>query len=313
MAYLLDNIDLSTFGWIPGKAPGSNLAIEGIWDLPARQGKSYHSWGEEDGIEPYTDAAEIQWAGRDLTLYGLIRNVSEQEALQQAYALIATIDSFNDLVTLATPYGDFQVYVSGASPQEYMEHGYLTVRINMREPVVDLSGGADPVAYDPSQTGAIQQINAVDGWDGVSWSDQSLQLLSRSNYADRPQPKSANPINYDQEPYRVTKREARSISYEMLILTADLTAFSNVIKDLYKRFSNPGLRYLTIGAQSIASFLVFEGWQVRQVKQLDRMSAVLTISGIFEASEQVVPALGLVDSDLVVMTDLDGKILLDES
>jgi hypothetical protein len=72
MAYLLDTVDLSTYGIIAGHVPSSNIALKGCFDLPSRTGKCYHEWGDENGLEPYVASGEMFFAGRDITLHGSI-------------------------------------------------------------------------------------------------------------------------------------------------------------------------------------------------------------------------------------------------
>ena len=55
MSYRLNDIELSSYGILPGQAPGSNVALSGFLDLPKRAGKAYHSWPDEEGAAHITE------------------------------------------------------------------------------------------------------------------------------------------------------------------------------------------------------------------------------------------------------------------
>jgi len=63
--YTLNNIDLGSFGFIAGKQAGSNIALSGAFDMPPRTGKTFQSWGDDHGVEPYVSATEISFGGQD--------------------------------------------------------------------------------------------------------------------------------------------------------------------------------------------------------------------------------------------------------
>ena len=96
--YLLNNIDISTFGILASQVSGSNIALSGWCDLPIRTGDTHYSWAEEDSVEPYVDEDDIAFEGRDLVLKAIIlgSNFDLYPKLRDFYAFIA---SFTELVT----------------------------------------------------------------------------------------------------------------------------------------------------------------------------------------------------------------------
>jgi hypothetical protein len=96
--YSLNGLPLDTWGIIPGRAPGSNIAVSGMLDMPARIGETFHEWGEEDGVEPLVDAIDIRLGGRDIVFYGLIYASDREEATNMAYAFQTYLSSLTDLV-----------------------------------------------------------------------------------------------------------------------------------------------------------------------------------------------------------------------
>ena len=63
MAYLLNNIDLSTFGITISK-------LTGFEKLPKRKGKTEYSYPNLNGVDAFTDAADIIFEARDLEIKG---------------------------------------------------------------------------------------------------------------------------------------------------------------------------------------------------------------------------------------------------
>ena len=73
MAYKLNNIDFSTYGIMPGRMEGENLAVKGIFDLPSRIGDTHYDWAETNGVEPFVDADEIFLGSRTIYFQGIMQ------------------------------------------------------------------------------------------------------------------------------------------------------------------------------------------------------------------------------------------------
>ncbi|MCC8061630.1 MAG: hypothetical protein LIO68_00095 [Rikenellaceae bacterium] len=77
--YYLNDTPLAAFGFVPGHASGSNIALSGAWDMPARTGDSYRQWDGEDGVEPYVSADDgFAFGSREIELAGHL--VADDEA-----------------------------------------------------------------------------------------------------------------------------------------------------------------------------------------------------------------------------------------
>lgn len=63
MAYLLNNTDLSTFGITISK-------LTGFENLPKRKGKTEYSFPNLNGVDAFTDSADIIFDARDLEIRG---------------------------------------------------------------------------------------------------------------------------------------------------------------------------------------------------------------------------------------------------
>lgn len=139
--YSLNGMPLDTWGIIPGRAPGSNIAVSGMLDMPARIGETFHEWGEEDGVEPLVDAVDIRLGGRDIIFYGLIYAADRETATSMAYAFQTYLSSLTDLVPFTSEFGEWQVYVKDKIEIEWITAGWMTIKVTFREPSVDIGSG----------------------------------------------------------------------------------------------------------------------------------------------------------------------------
>lgn len=138
--YKLNNISLSDYGFIPTQSDKSNLALKGCWSMPKRMGKTYHSWGDEHGIEPYVEDEEIRFEGRDFKLTGIIRGTDKLDALDKLQDFYKLLDSFESLVDFSCDWGLWEVYIKKEIKAKYVGDGVVTLTIEMREPVLNLLG-----------------------------------------------------------------------------------------------------------------------------------------------------------------------------
>ncbi|MFC0185991.1 hypothetical protein ACFFJX_27580 [Pseudarcicella hirudinis] len=119
---ILGGIDLSTYGIIPIQNGNGNIALQGCFDMPARIGKTYHEWQDENGIEPYVRSDEIRFGGRDIKLTALMAHEFENDLLRRLYQFYDAIQ-FNSLITLETDYGNYDVYLKDEIKAEYYNRG----------------------------------------------------------------------------------------------------------------------------------------------------------------------------------------------
>jgi len=286
MDYKLNNINLGTFGLIPGQASGTNMAIAGAWDMPARIGKTFHDWGSgAKGMEPYVLAEEIRFGGRDIDFVALMETTSEIEALQTCFGLYEAIDDFNSLVPFETDLGIWNVYVKDEIQAEYIGDGWCKLQLKFRQPIIDLVGVLPknkPTFY-PASIGTngylsnsqgnpiyIGKINN-DGYgiDGVMFEHLGLIVLSMSNYLNRPAAKTGQFTAYSNEGYKVSKTGFREITIKALIVQPTYQDFLNVVSGLYAIFSKPGLRYITQKNDALRDFFVKDGFQITNFKKCE--------------------------------------------
>lgn len=251
MSYLLNSVDLTTYGIKAGHTSGSNIALAGCFDLPARIGKTYHSWGDDNGVEPYVESDELQFAGRDIIFSGFILGSPH---VQRDYinALYTALNALTGLVSFATPYGTFSVYVN--SVKERCVVGGCFVELLFREPVVTLTGTIPSIASNANKI------------DGRAMNSFGLFYESGEGFRSIANMKSASFTKYGAEGYQITKREPENMTFNGFLLATSVTTFIDNIKSLYALFSSSGLRTFILSTNiQVVGFLA-NGFDVSNVK-----------------------------------------------
>lgn len=136
MSYSFNNIPLSQYGIIPAQVPGSNIAIAGQLDMPARIGKTHEVWDDVEGVEPYVAEGEIFLGGRDIIFHGLVQGESREDCLNQLHEFYGDLADITDLVPFSSDFGSWMVYVKEAIVGEYVGNGWATIKITFRQPEV---------------------------------------------------------------------------------------------------------------------------------------------------------------------------------
>lgn len=255
MAYLLDTFDFSDYGIEPGHAPNSNIALSGHCDMPSRIGVTERDWGEWDGVEPYVDADEIFYGGRDITFYGFIIG-TEQEVFDNLTNFRNDIDWTSALRVLSTPYGSYSVQMKSIVPG-YLRGG-ATVTIVFREPVPDLTGGELPATGTDDYT-----------IDSIPMKSFGLYVSKKDKMANAPDLKPMRFTQYGSEGYQIVPRQTSSLEFNGAIIGNTLALFQANIKALYKLFSSPGLRTVKLNGVDLGSFYMTEGFKVTGIYKIN--------------------------------------------
>lgn len=248
MAYTLNSVDLTTYGVTPGHAPGSNIAMSGIFDMPARIGQSYYEWAETDTVEPYVLSDEMFFGGRDIMFYGSILGTNKQ-VNDYLEALYDAVEAFTTLVTLATPYGSFSVQVKTIVPEFYV--GGCKIAITFREPVVALDE-----ATLPSTSSSAYSI------DGIPMTTLGLYYSRGSGLRNLSEMKEQLYTIYGAEGYQMARRKSRNFNMKAAVLGAGISGFQDKIKYLYKLFSSAALRSIIINNEILVRCFAVEGFKV---------------------------------------------------
>jgi hypothetical protein len=251
MSYLLNTVNIITYGIIPGHANNSNIALSGCFDLPKRSEDCYKDWGDEDGIEPYTDADEIFFEGRDITFYGSIFGTN---SVVNSYlkSLYDAIKAFTDLVVFSTPYGNFSVQLKDIKVEQL--NGGARITILFREPVVTLAGGTLPAVGSNSYT-----------IDSIPFSSFGFYLSKTEALNDLPDLKEQFFTKHGSEGYQISKRKNNTLNINGFIIADSLSDFQDKIKALYLLFSSSGTRTINLNSEKTIVCFATEGFNVENI------------------------------------------------
>lgn len=298
--YRLNGIPLDNYGIQPGRAPLSNVALSGFMDMPKRLGKTFHDWLDDEGLEPYVEADELFFGGRTLTYYGLLKGSSKQDAVLKLRELYEDFGRLTDLITLSTPWGDFQVYLKDQIRVGYVADGWAQIEMRFQQPVVPL-----PVAALPLER-TIQQYHI----DYIPFSAFGAFVADTDGQYDRPALKEAAFTSYNQEGYQLTKISQSEIDLVLWFSASDMATLQSRIGQLHSLLAAPGTRTVNIDDTEREGFAV-DGFQVTHVRNLAdqciaqvRVSLLLAFAGIPVVQDY------LLDNKLEGIQDDQGRFIL---
>jgi len=297
--YKLNNIDLTTYSFVPTKQNGSDLALSGFLDLPARLGKCFHDWPGQHGVEPYTRADEIRLGGRDLSLLGHIVGVDREDCAGKLNDLYNAINSWNALVPLSCDWGTFQVYVKEPVIGDYLGSGIMKVTIPMREPMPIISGILPP-SSDGNEFGI----------DGIKWATVGGVLVSlEGDRYNRTATKEINFTAYQKEAYSIGKTGESKITLKLFIKQSTFAAFKIAITSLQVLFIQPGERNLIIEDDLQRRVFACNGMQVTDIRNDNGWYGMVNVELMQSQLPQELTFLG--DNQGNYITDnLNNKILV---
>lgn len=269
--YYLNGLDLEKYGFVPGHANNSNIALSGAWSLPKRLGDCYYEWPKMNGVEPFVDAEDIRFAGRDLELHGAIRGKNRDEFLINLSELHNALRdlSASELVVLKTDdFGNYNVLVKDIIKTTYLGDGVGNIVIKLREPVVDLSGEMP-----------VGSFNAGNRIDGILLSDIGLLVSEHSGIDDRPAIKNQNFTEWQHEGFQVTTPKARTLEFKMAVSAMNYADFRFKVGQYYRLLGGAGVRYVTINDETEALFAI-NGFTISDIVIQKDVSAIMKIKMI---------------------------------
>lgn len=255
MAYKLNNIDLTTYGIKAGRTTNSNIALSGFLDMPKRTGKTYHSWGDANGVEPYVSASEIFFDGRDIQFVGVLKSPSKYEAIYQLKDLYDDISAFTDKVDFETPYGTFEVYVKDEIKVEYLNNGWATLTISFRENIVEI----------PNPTLPTESDFQVYGIDGIPFKSYGCFVQLVKDNMNRSAIKKQEVTAYGYEGFQLTKTDLHKVSLDLVFHATSFATLKTNIGMLHKQLASEGLRQINIDTVLRESFAI-DGFKVKNIK-----------------------------------------------
>ncbi len=313
--YKLNDIPLRNYGLRHGRATNSNIALSGFLDMPKRLGKTYHDWSGEPGTEPYVLASEIQHAGRTIVYHGYMKGDDRADAIVRVNELYTDISAFDDLATLSTPWGDFQVYVKDQIKANYYADGWVGVQIPFREPNV-------PTPND-IPTGSSIDLYHI---DNVPYRALGAYVTHVSDNFNRQQTKEPHFSAYGIEGYQVTKMAPMEFTQELVFMASDFASLRSNVQKLHALLAAPGTRIMNIDNMERECFNV-KGFELYGIRVSDgkcmcqmRLPMVMAGSGVPVLPEYLLDADGntVLDPIFPIRTpgqeifllDADGNFIL---
>lgn len=257
--YSLNNIPLSNFGIIAGRAEATNIAVAGHLDMPERIGKTYHDWTDEKGLEPYVLAEEIRHGGRNIKFGGLLKAEDKASALSTLKSFYREIDGFNALMPFSTPWGSFNVYVKEKIEAIYLQEGYLKFNMEFREPVVANDGNL------PAGTETVKSHI-----DGVSFDSLGMFLTGVNDHLNRPEIKEQQFTAYENEGFQITPAKPLDFEARLVAYADDYATLEANIKSMHALLASPGTRTINIDGTAREVFNI-KGFKVSGLKVLQQL------------------------------------------
>ena len=294
MSYKLNDILLSDYGIIPGQAPGSNIALTGMFDLPKRIGETYRAWQDEDEIEPFVDADEIFLSGRDLVFYGLMSG-PRSLTMSRLAILKSDIALFTDLVVFSSVFGDYNVKVERIETEVFDTLTKIVVR--MREPQPDLSGGVLPA------TGYSNYVA-----DSIPFKSFGLYVSDVKGRGEEPGMESGEFTIYGKEGFQITGRKPKELKINGFVKAGTLETFQTNIKALWKLLTDAGTRKVNLNDYATVEGFVTEGFTIANFQKQDGL-CIANIDLRLTHIKDFVTVYLTMDTGGSILTAEDGKIL----
>ena len=321
--YYLNGQALSAFGFVAGHAPGSNLALSGAWDLPRRTGECYHTWQEENGVEPYVDTEDMIFGPREIRLTGSI--FSENRALfrDRLEAFRTFIQALPAEFELRCRWGRWRVNRRPKATVEVKALCAARITLVFHEPAPDLSGTEPPqwilatrfwnshgvwidnaLWYDRMKAGVwlldTGLWNTAGVWDRNGawygnlradvddwlWASFGIILSDVTDVATIP---AVREINITQPAVREMLyvpggREPRSLPLSGWLIAADMADFERKVRSLYWLFGSAGLRRFHYQGQTYDCFAT-EGFTLTEIQKREKVYAKFKIKLLESGNE----------------------------
>jgi len=248
MQYLINDIDLSTFGIRPSRIDDSTVGVSGIFDFPKRKGETEYNWGTE--IEAFVSADDLKWESRDITFKGLMKAASRAALLSNLQNFAALCKS--DEVTFSTPFGVFLVVLeNGISVKELrddllkFEAKFTQQKIAFTELSLVATGG----------TGSL-----IDNYNLRN--DFGIIIQDHENYLNVAKRLDVNTTgDYKKSGYR----EMRDLSVQCLMVHSSMAALVAKMGQFHALLASPGLKTLITSKGDNYACYVKDGFTVSRI------------------------------------------------
>ncbi|WP_294596308.1 hypothetical protein [uncultured Rikenella sp.] len=290
--YYLNGEPLSAFGFVPGHATGSNLALSGAWDMPARSGDTSYTWQETNGIEPYVEEADMLFEARTIKLVGSISASDRTVFWNRLEAFRAFVESLPATFELRCDWAVRTVSRSAEMKADIRGGRVARITLSFTEPAPDLSGRPP-----------VQWILATGVWNTLgTWLDEApwyaveegravepqIDLWSWESFGFIPSGMTGEGVVPTVRSLRVTQpargativapggREARELTLAGVLVADDMSDFDRRVRSLYWLFGSAGLRTLHRHGREIDCF-ARNGFTLTGIQKRERIYAKLNV------------------------------------
>ncbi len=298
--YYLNDTPLAEFGFVPGHASGSNIALSGAWDMPARTGETYRKWAGEDGVEPYVRPDDDYLFGsREIQLVGNLVADSEETLYEKIETFRAFLTGLPADAFLRCDWGQWNVSLR-KEVKIVPRKTIAAVTLAFTEPAPALPDFSDATGPWPRQwilaSGhwnsfgvwddrepwyCAPRIGAIDEW---LWESFGLAIASTGGVWDLPA--------RDELPATLLSPGAswapgglgpHVLNLEGALSAADMEDFDRKIRSLTLLFGRPGLRKFRYRNCEYGIFAP-EGFKIASIQKRSRVYAKFTVK-LIEAYE----------------------------
>ncbi|MDE5944737.1 MAG: hypothetical protein K2G93_04035 [Rikenella sp.] len=299
--YYLNDTPLAGFGFVAGHASGSNLALSGAWDMPARTGESYRQWAGDEGLEPYVRPDDRYVFGtREIQLVGSLLADDEESLRWRIDAFRTFLAGLPAAVELRCDWGAWRVGLR-KEVKIRPRRRIASVSLTFTEPLPVLPDFSGSTAEWPRQwilaTGRWNRlgvwendapwfgrptVGSIDEW---LWESFGLTFFSAEGVWDLPAARELKAtLCPSDEAWVKAGIDKHTLTLSATLRVADMEELTRRARNLYWLFGQPGLRRLRYRDRLYDLFAV-EGFRISDIrKQKERVYARFTVK-LIEAHE----------------------------
>lgn len=298
--YYLNDTPLAAFGFVPGHASGSNIALSGAWDMPARTGDSYRQWDGEDGVEPYVSADDrFAFGSREIQLAGHLVADDEASLRENTERFLRFLAALPATSQLRCDWGQWSVGLR-KELKINPRRNIASVTLAFTEPAPAMPGYDGQPAHWPGQwILASGHWNTLGIWDDSAawycdprqgaidewlWGSLGLVVASTDGAWDMP---ARREIKANQFPvpdrWAPGGLDKHILSLRATLRAADMDDLARKARSLCWLFGQPGLRRLRYKGRLYSMFAT-EGFQVTDIQKRSLVYAKFTVK-LIEAHE----------------------------
>lgn len=298
--YYLNDTPLADFGFVPGHASGSNIAVSGAWDMPSRTGDTYRQWAGEDGVEPYVRSDDpYDFGSREIGLAGHLVADDDQTLLLNIERFRSFLAALPATSVLRCDWGQWNVGLR-KEVKIAPRRNIASVTLTFTEPSPELPDFSGQTPEWPRQwILASGHWNVLGIWDDSAkwycaplqgaidewvWDSFGLLVATTDGVWSLPANRELK-VTVLPPPDQWAKGglDKHTLSLSATLRAPDMGAFSRQARSLFWLFGQPGLRKLRYKGR-LYSLFATDGFKITDIQKRDKVYAKFTVK-LIEAHE----------------------------